>query len=440
MNELRERWEGVSLPGDYLLERWVENDGDAALFEASAGPEASPEMPRVAVRLTPQRDNDGAAQLGLWQRAKALEHPNLRRLLDLGRAELDGEIVLYAVMEKADDTLASALSHGPLSETESREVLDAVIGALRTLQSQGLAVRSLDPEHVVAVGDSIKVCTDALRDAPLDEPFRRELAAFWDQVSPSPTARRQEILRQAIGEPVPHADPVRLPAVQPPLPAEPPMPSAMSKPFESSPPYTAPRPSDVAPEAKSILPPPRKESRQFAESDTLHQDKRGTPKWIFVGAAAVVLLVLGLNLRHSPDAPAQAAPPTPVTTSVVPRTPSPVVSATPAPAPVKRTAPAAPEDVKPSPLQEASRTAPGKAMWRVIAFTYRTQEGARHKVEQVNEKHPQLKANVFAPREKKGYYLVALGGRMTRDEAIRMQRLARADRVARDVYIQNYSE
>jgi len=79
-------------------------------------------------------------------------------------------------------------------------------------------------------------------------------------------------------------------------------------------------------------------------------------------------------------------------------------------------------------------------MWRVIAFTYRTQDGARHKAEQVNEKHPQLKANVFTPREKKGYYLVALGGRMTRDEAVRIQRLARADRVARDVYIQNYSE
>jgi hypothetical protein len=45
---------------------------------------------------------------------------------------------------------------------------------------------------------------------------------------------------------------------------------------------------------------------------------------------------------------------------------------------------------------------------------------------------------VFSPREKKGYYLVALGGRMTHEDAVRLQRKARADRVTRDAYVQNY--
>jgi hypothetical protein len=385
----------------------------------------------VTVWLTPQKEGDGGAQLSLWQRAKALDHPNVRRVLDFGRAELDGQIVLYAAMEPADDTLASALSHGPLTEAEAREVLDAVIGAVRALQSQGLAASTLDPEHVVAVGESIKVCTGALRDAPLDEPFRRELAAFWERISPSPTARRKEILREALGEPPEVTEPVRAPLAEASRPPEPSSASAMSKPFEVRPPYMAPRPADAPDRAR------RGDDREAYAGEEADEGRR-TPKWIFVGAAAVVLLVLGLNLRRSSDAPAQAAPPTPVTTSVVPRTAPANPAPTPA-APVKAQ-PAAHTSAKPSPLEEASRSVPGKSMWRVIAFTYRTQDGARHKVEQINDKHPQLKANVFAPREKKGYYLVALGGRMTREEAVRIQRLARADRVARDVYIQNYSE
>ena len=65
-----------------------------------------------------------------------------------------------------------------------------------------------------------------------------------------------------------------------------------------------------------------------------------------------------------------------------------------------------------------------------------------HQVDVIYGRKPglALTMDVFTPKEKKGYYLVALGGRMTRDEAVRIQRLARADRVARDVYIQNYSE
>ncbi len=77
-------------------------------------------------------------------------------------------------------------------------------------------------------------------------------------------------------------------------------------------------------------------------------------------------------------------------------------------------------------------------MWRVIAFTYKSRGAAQHKVDQVNRTSPELAATVFTPREKQGYYLVALGGRMTRDAALRLQKQARAGRVAHDAYIQNY--
>jgi len=99
----------------------------------------------------------------MWQRTQKLRHPNLLELLNCGRAELAGEIALYAVFESPDDTLAAALKQSPLSEGEAREVLAAVVDGLGYLQAQGLAPGTLDPEHVVAVGDRIKLSTDALQ-------------------------------------------------------------------------------------------------------------------------------------------------------------------------------------------------------------------------------------------------------------------------------------
>ena len=42
MAQLREHWEGVSLPGDYLLERWLSGDEDAGFFETSPGSGRAP--------------------------------------------------------------------------------------------------------------------------------------------------------------------------------------------------------------------------------------------------------------------------------------------------------------------------------------------------------------------------------------------------------------
>jgi len=421
MSHLQERWQGVSLPGDYLLQRWVDGDDGAGFFD-SATPDGNP----VTVKLAPQTDASGAAQLALWQRAQALRHPNLRRVLDFGRAELEGEIVGYLVLEKADDTLASALSQGSLSENEAREVLDAVLGALRHLQSHGLACGALDPEHVVAVGDTIKLSTDGLRDAPPAAPFRSELRQFWEEISPSPPVRRQEILAAALSGEA---------AAEPPAPRRDPVPPALH-PVPDAGAIAADSPGPVSLPAAPESPPTRIASPDSASPNRF-------PKWILVGAAGVVLLVLGLNLRRSPDAPAQRVPP-PAPVAAAPASPSPVPAApkpTPfgtRPAPARETRTAAKSDPRP-PSKRETRTDPaGQAKWRVIAFTYRTRDAALRKAEQVNQRHPEFAATVFSPKEAKGFYLIALGGRMTHDEALRVQKQARV--VSRDIYVQNYVE
>ena len=79
-------------------------------------------------------------------------------------------------------------------------------------------------------------------------------------------------------------------------------------------------------------------------------------------------------------------------------------------------------------------------MWRVIAFTYRSRDAAARKVRDLNRQHPGVNAAVFLPKDKRGYYLVSLGGRMTHEEAVRLQRRARGKGLPRDLYVQNYSQ
>jgi hypothetical protein len=51
-----------------------------------------------------------------------------------------------------------------------------------------------------------------------------------------------------------------------------------------------------------------------------------------------------------------------------------------------------------------------------------------------------LNATVFSPKGRSGYYLVSLGGRMTHEAAVHVQRTARGKGLPRDLYVQNYSQ
>lgn len=390
MTHLREHWEGVSLPGDFILEQWLGGDDSAAFFKTAPDPDGRQSI----VKLVPEASVDGKAQLDLWHRTRQLRHPNLLELRDCGRADLAGEIVLYAVFESPDDTLASALAQAPLTRQEAREVLDAVIDALRYLHAQGLSIGTLATDHILAVGERIKLSTDALREAA--DPAAtaediRALGLLWQQALMSASPRSSEI--------VPHAaDPNPdtrwtlaeiTAALNPPAPPLPPPPAIVAPP-------PPPPPAVVA------APPPPAVPYSF-------------PKWIIVGAAGLLLLILALNLRR-PASPEVAHP---------------RLVAIPAPLPVEPAPDPAP--AKPTPVV-------AKAMWRVVAFTYRTREAASKKVSQLNQHHPDLHATVFAPREKRGYYLVTLGGRMTHEDALHLQRTAKGKGLPRDLYVQNYSE
>jgi hypothetical protein len=115
----------------------------------------------------------------------------------------------------------------------------------------------------------------------------------------------------------------------------------------------------------------------------------------------------------------------------VPRDPDPIPLEKPAPPPAAPPHPAAAPAVAP----DAHR------VWRVVAYTYGTLRDADRQARRINEKWPAFRAAVFAPKGRgQGPFYVALGGRMTRPEAQRLERTARASGLPRDTFVRNYAE
>src|SRR5262249_38022042 len=195
MTHLREHWEGEPLAGKYTLEEWIAGDESMGFFQASMASEG-----RAVIKLVPQTAGNGAAPLDLWHRIRQLRHRNLIELLDFGDAEHCGESVFYAVFEPPDETLTSALSQLPLNSKESREVLDAALDALRYLHAQGLVLGTLDSDHIVAVGDQIKLSTHVLRNAEASTAYREDvrlLGELWQQALMLASPRSEELAAHA---------------------------------------------------------------------------------------------------------------------------------------------------------------------------------------------------------------------------------------------------
>jgi hypothetical protein len=65
---------------------------------------------------------------------------------------------------------------------------------------------------------------------------------------------------------------------------------------------------------------------------------------------------------------------------------------------------------------------------------------AAKKAKYVNGRWPEMHATVLAANDKRGLFLVALGGALVKDEATRLQRKARSIGLPGDTYIQNFNE
>lgn len=455
MIDFKEIEAGASV-GGYTLERRIREDAAGVFFEA-----VSDDGERLLLKLTPGRSPEAERQFARWLRARLLLHPNLLDVREVGRAELAGEPFVYSVFEYPDDVLASALEQGPLSEPEARGVLEAALAGLRYLHGQGVAHGKVDADHIVAVGDTVKLTTDALREPDDLAAYAEDVRQLGELVrrlrAPEPLGEPLAIIARhaaaanahdrwtlaeitaalAAAPPAPSPVAVKLePVAAVPAPTTAPVAPAVSAPSTASAPPAvearlerpapaaaapAPEPPSAAePAAIPVLPPPR-HRRHEPTQEFLRQP---FPKWIIAGVAILLFAIVVWNLRRKPGT--TPAPATRPTAAVTP--------------PAAVPSPAKPAPAQPHKLESRAESRSPAAVWRVIAFTYRSREPALKKARQINTRWPELHAELFTPKRRHGYYLVALGNWMSHEEAKRLEQRARRMGLPRDTYVQNYNE
>lgn len=390
MTHVWDRLEGASLAGGYGLQRCLGSDSSGAYFLTTFGPERQPAI----LRLIPEGSLAAEAQLELWRRTAQLAHPSLVTLFDCGRTSADGDVFLYAVFEHPDDSLAAAAQNGPLNEDEARDILIAVLDALRYIHGEGLVHTSIDAEHIVAVGDSIKLGSDTLQHAGETETTYaddiRELGLLIDKLANGISEPLREMIQQAMEN------------------AE----TQMSAPVMVGDPSLATGP--VAAPLRPTVPP--------ATQRPARKQWPGIARWVPLVAVLAIALVAGVFVLAHRSTPAPpSAPP------IVAVAPSPVVVTPALPQPPKVAAAA------PAPRQPFQT-------WRVIAYTYAHLNDAEKKVQSINTRFAGFHAEVFTLKHSPVPYLVSLGAHLTRDEAAALQKKAIAKGLPPDTFIRNFAD
>jgi TonB family protein len=105
------------------------------------------------------------AQLAQWQAVAALPHPHLVRLFEVGQCQIDGQDLLFVVMEYAEQALAQILQQRALSPEEIRELLVPTLDGLGFLHRNQLVHGHLKPSNILAVNDQLKLTSDTVRSA-----------------------------------------------------------------------------------------------------------------------------------------------------------------------------------------------------------------------------------------------------------------------------------
>lgn len=156
-------WEGRLVNGRFLLGRWLGGSDHSAVFQTELRG-SSPQS--AAIKLSPAESSAAAdIQLLHLRAAIKLSHPNLIRILEADRCEINGESMVYAVMECAEEDLSQVLPQRALEPAEVQNLLPPLLQVLSYLHDQGLVHGRIKPSNVLAVGDQLKLSADQVRSA-----------------------------------------------------------------------------------------------------------------------------------------------------------------------------------------------------------------------------------------------------------------------------------
>jgi eukaryotic-like serine/threonine-protein kinase len=159
MTEASKQWEGQIVDGVFPLRQYLGGSDHSAVFLTEYG-QAEPQ--KAAIKLFSVDPATADSQLSRWEFAAQLSHPNLLQLFRTGRCRIDGNDLLYLVMEYAEEDLADILPQRALTPEETRDMLCPVLDALEYLHGKGFVHGDLKPANILATGDHLKLSSDAI--------------------------------------------------------------------------------------------------------------------------------------------------------------------------------------------------------------------------------------------------------------------------------------
>ncbi len=161
MSETWKQWEGRTAAGKFPLQSYLGGSDHSAVF-LTLRQSAAGESEQAAIKLISAGPADAAKHLLRWKGAAELNHPNLIRMFEAGRCQLDGTDLLYVVEEYAEENLAQILPERALTAEEVRAMLPPVLRALLFVHDKGFVHGHIQPSNILAIGDQVKLSSDAL--------------------------------------------------------------------------------------------------------------------------------------------------------------------------------------------------------------------------------------------------------------------------------------
>jgi TonB family protein len=153
------QWEGQVVNGSFPLRQYLGGSDHSAVFLTER---RGRDPLKAAIKLIAVDPANTAVQLARWESAAKLSHPHLLRLFESGSCQLDNVVLLYLVMEYAEDNLAQILPHRALTPEEARDLLEPTLDTLAFIHGKSLAHGRLKPSNILAAGDQLKLSSDSL--------------------------------------------------------------------------------------------------------------------------------------------------------------------------------------------------------------------------------------------------------------------------------------
>lgn len=153
------QWEGQVVNGSFPLRQYLGGSDHSAVFLTER---RGREPQKAAIKLIAVDPANTATQLASWDYASKLSHPHLLRLFETGSCQLASVVLLYVVMEYAEENLAQILPQRPLTPEEARDLLEPALDTLAYLHGKSLVHGRLKPSNFLAAQDQLKLSSDSL--------------------------------------------------------------------------------------------------------------------------------------------------------------------------------------------------------------------------------------------------------------------------------------